>query len=113
VTLTATGTGGASTMTKTGYIQVGPDPCSNPPYKIGGTTYSYPNIQAAYESMGSDTLQIQALEFSGGLLLDQNKTVTLQGGYGCDFTSNPGDTIVSDKLTVKDGKVTIDNLIVQ
>jgi hypothetical protein len=99
-------------MTKTGYITVG-GTCSNYPYKIGGTTYSYPDIQAAYEALGSDTLQLQALEFSGGLLLDQNKTVTLQGGYGCDFTSNPGDTIVSDKLTVKDGKVTIDNLIVQ
>jgi hypothetical protein len=113
VTLTATGTGGASTMTKTGYITVGPDPCSNPPYKIGGTTYSYPNIQAAYETMGSDTLQIQALEFSGGLLLDQNKTVTLQGGYGCEFTSNPGDTIVHSSMTITGGTVTVDNMLVQ
>jgi hypothetical protein len=60
-----------------------------------------------------ETIEIQALEFTGGLLLDQNTAVTLRGGYGCDFTTNPGHTIVSDKLTVKDGKVTIDNLTIK
>ena len=78
-----------------------------------GITFSYPTIQAAYEAMGNETMQIQAMEFTGGLVLDQSTTVTLQGGFGCDFTSIPGYTIVSDKLTVSDGMVTIDNLIIQ
>jgi hypothetical protein len=112
VTLTATGSGCASTMTKTGYVTVS-GTCINPPYMIQGITCSYPTIQAAYEAMGDETMQLQALEFTGGLVLDQSKTVTLQGGFGCDFTSNPGYTIVSGKLTIEDGTVTIDNLIIQ
>jgi PKD repeat protein len=113
VALTATGTGGASTMTKTGYVMVS-GTCSNYPYKVGGSTYNYDTIQHAYDSPGTaGMVQIQALVFTGGLLLDQNKNISLQGGYGCDFTSNPGDTIVSDKLTIKDGKVTIEKLTIK
>jgi PKD repeat protein len=116
VTLTATGAGGASTMTKTGYVTVGPDACSNPPYKIGGNLVNYPTIQVAYDATNhNETMEIQALEFtvSGGLILDTLKTVTLKGGYGCDFTSNPGFTIISDKVTIKAGKATVENLIIK
>ena len=114
VTLTATGAGGASTMTKNGYITVGPDACTNGPYKIGGTPYSYDTIQHAYDSPGTaGMVQIQALVFTGGLMLNQSKNLTLQGGYDCGFTSNVGETILSDKLTVKDGKVTIDKLTIK
>ena len=90
-------------------------PCSNPPsYNIGGMIISYSTIQQAYEAPSSTgTIEIQALVFAEGLLLDQNKTITLKGGYGCDFASNPEYTIVSDKLTVQYGTVTIENLIIQ
>jgi hypothetical protein len=68
--------------------------------------------------MGSETMQIQALVLSGNtstgnLLLDQNKTVKLQGGFDCGFTSNPGATIINDKMTIKDGKATIENIIIK
>jgi hypothetical protein len=113
VALTATGIGGASTRTKPGYVTVS-GLCGNYPYKIGGSTYNYGSIQAAYESPGTaGMVQIQALVFTGGLMLNQSKNLTLQGGYGCDFTTNPGDTIVSDKLTIKDGKVTIEKLTIK
>jgi hypothetical protein len=113
VVLTATGIGGASTMTKPGYVTVS-GACGNYPYRIGGSTYNYDTIQHAYDSPGTaGMVQIQALVFTGGLVLDQNKNITLQGGYGCDFTSNPGDTILSDKLTIKDGKVTIEKLTIK
>jgi PKD repeat protein len=113
VELTATGTGGASTMTKTGFVLVGPDACSNPPYKINGTTHSYDTIQHAYDPMGSTTMQIQALVFTGGLTLNQDYNITLKGGYDCGFTSNAGESILSDKLTIKDGKATIENIIIK
>jgi hypothetical protein len=58
-------------------------------------------------------VQIQALVFTGGLMLNQSKNLTLQGGYDCGFTLNAGDTILSDKLTIKDGKVTIEKLIIK
>jgi PKD repeat protein len=113
VTLTATGAGGASTMTKTGYVVVGPDACSNPPYKINGITHSYDTIQHAYDPMGSNTMQIQALVFTGGLTLNQDYNITLQGGYDCGFTSNAGESILSDKLTIQHGKVTIEKIIIK
>jgi PKD repeat protein len=112
VALTATGASGASTRTRTGYITVS-GLCANGPYKIGRSTYNYDTIQLAYDPMGSTTMQIQALVFTGGLTLNQDYNITLQGGWGCDFTSNTGDTILSDKLTIQHGKVTIDKLIIK
>jgi PKD repeat protein len=117
VTLTATGTGGASTMTKTGYVVVS-GICGDWPYKINGSSHNYADVQTAYDSMGSETMQIQALVLSGNagtgnLLLDQSKDVTLKGGYDCGFTANPGYTIINDKMTIKDGKATIEKIIIK
>jgi hypothetical protein len=39
-----------------------------------------------------------------------NKTVTLKGGYGCGFSSNPGYTRVKGSLTISSGKVTVENI---
>ena len=113
VTLTATGASGASTMTKTGYVVVGSDACINPAFKIGGVTHDYDTIQHAYDPMGSNTMQIQALVFTGGLTLNQNYNITLQGGYDCDFISNAGESVLSDKLTIQHGKVTIEKIIIK
>jgi PKD repeat protein len=112
VTLTATGAGGASTMTKTGFIIVS-GTCSTPLYKIGGTPHDYDTIQHAYDPMGSNTMQIQALVFTGGLTLNQDYNITLQGGYDCGFTSNAGESILSDKMTIQHGKVTIDKITIK
>jgi hypothetical protein len=87
--------------------------CSNPMCRIGGVTDCYPTIQAAYNAMGNVTMQIQALTFTGDLLMDQDRTVTLQGGYGSDFMFNLWYTTLSDKLTVKGGTATIENLIIK
>jgi streptogramin lyase len=88
--------------------------CSNGPFKIGSTIYNnYPTVQAMYEAMGDATLQIQAQVFGGNLLLDQTKTIKLQGGYDCGFTTNPGVTIIKDKMTIQHGKVTIDKITIK
>jgi hypothetical protein len=90
------------------------EPCGSHTYRSGGTTHSYSAIQDAYNAMADgDTLQIPANDFTGGLQLYLNKTVKLQGGYNCDFTSNNGFSTISDKMTVKGGKVTIEKLIIK
>jgi hypothetical protein len=88
--------------------------CSNP-FKIGTMTYNYPSIHASYESMSSGTImQIRVLESSETLALDEDKTVTLKGGYGCDFSTNAGSyTIVNGSLTISKGTVTIENIIIK
>jgi hypothetical protein len=63
--------------------------------------------------MGSTTMQLQALVFTGGLTLNQDYTITLQGGYDCGFTSNAGESILSDKLTIQHGKVTIEKITIK
>jgi hypothetical protein len=99
-----------------GTVDIGADEylCSNNPFKIGGTTYYYSTIHAAYESMTSgDTMQIHASEYSEALALDLDKIVTLEGGYNCDFTSNTGYTIVNGSLTISNGTVTLENITVK
>jgi hypothetical protein len=88
--------------------------CSNNPFKIGGTIYSYASIHAAYEATTSgDTMQIHTSEYSEALALDLDKIVTLEGGYNCDFTSNTGYTTINGSLTISNGTVTIENITVK
>ncbi|HTZ18473.1 MAG TPA: LamG-like jellyroll fold domain-containing protein, partial [Dissulfurispiraceae bacterium] len=90
--------------------------CSNPPFKIGGTPYNYPTIKDAYNVLGNtETLQIRSLSFSEGQLnLDQGKSVTMSGGYDCDFITNTGSsTTVQGSVTISNGSVTVENLTVK
>ncbi len=88
-------------------------PTSGAFYRIGGEMQIHPSIQAAYDSMGSETMQIQALTFTGGLLLDHDLTVTLEGGYDSDFTLNPRYTVISGTMTISDGTATVERLIIE
>lgn len=83
-------------------------------FRTDGVTTNYASIQDAYEDLAdTKTLQIHATTLSGDLFLSQNKTVTLEGGYGCDFSSNPGYTTITDKLTIAAGKAIVENLIIK
>jgi hypothetical protein len=85
------------------------DPCGRTTFKIDGTIYGYSSIHTAYESTTS-TMLIHALEYSENLVLDENRTVTLKGGYNCGFATVTGFTTISGKLTISGGKGTIENL---
>jgi hypothetical protein len=97
------------------YTGGSPSCAANPKYKIGGgSMYVYPSIQSAYDSLiGGAVLQIQAGDFSGNLTSDQSKTVTIDGGYTCDFTSRPGYTTINGTLTINDGSMTLDRVIIR
>ena len=57
---------------------------------------------------------IQALGLTETLLLNLTIDVMLQGGYECDFPSAPpGRSTINGSLTIRDGTVTIENLIVE
>ena len=89
--------------------------CSNPKFKIGeGAMFNYPSIQAAYDGLSTgEVLEIQAAAFSGNLNLQQDISVTLDGGYLCDFSTNPEQTEIHGTLTISDGCVTVGNIIIQ
>jgi hypothetical protein len=80
-------------------------------YKIGTATPIFQTIQKAYTALNdNDTLQILTGDFTGGLLLSLPKTVKLQGGYDCTFTSNTGYSTVRTSMTVSGGKVIVERL---
>ncbi|MGO9951162.1 MAG: C1 family peptidase [Dissulfurispiraceae bacterium] len=87
---------------------------ANQPVKIGGSYFS--TIQSVFTASLSsgEVIQVQGIPMTEGLLnWNQPINVTLSGGYGCDFSSNLGFTTVLGSLTISNGCVTIQNLILQ
>jgi len=117
VTLTAYGHSGSSSVTKTGYISVGA--CGNYHYRIYGTARNFASMQAAYDSMGGDYMQgagpvqIHGIGMTGDVSMNRNKSVTLKGGYDCDFADNSGHTTVNGTITISRGRAILDNIIIR
>jgi hypothetical protein len=88
--------------------------CSHGNAKIVRTADYYPTILEAYNTcVNGDTLQLQAMEFNEDLELSHPVTVTLQGGFGCDYSSSPGFTSITGTMTINHGMITLDRLILQ
>jgi hypothetical protein len=105
-------TAGGATMTKNYYVTVWS--CTNQTVKISGTLSYYSTIQNAYNvTPDGDAVQMMALEFPESLNLQSPNTVTLQGGYGCDFSSNPWYSTINGALTINGGPVIIENVIIK
>jgi hypothetical protein len=99
-------------------VDIGADeynPCGKNTFKIGYTIASYSSIHAAYTSMTGDTImKIQAFEYSENLILDENKIVTLKGGYDCNFGTNSGSwTTINGSMTISIGTVTLENISIK
>jgi hypothetical protein len=73
-------------------------------------------IQNAYDDSAlsdSDVIQCQALVFNENLQCDMNMSVTLKGGYDPDFTNNLNYTTINGSLTITNGTVIVENIIIQ
>ena len=111
VALTATGTGGAATTTKSNYVTVAS--CPNLPVKIKETATYYPTIQEAV-ALGTDaTVQIQGLEYAENVVVENNARVILQGGYDCFYATHPMFATIHGSLTVGAGTVVIANMAIK
>jgi WD40 repeat protein len=82
-------------------------------YRIDGDPRICPSIQEAYDTMGSGTMQLQALTFGGDLLLDRDLQVAFAGGYDSDFTLNPRYTVIDGALIISSGALTVERLIIR
>jgi PKD repeat protein len=112
VSLNAIGTGGAVTLIKNNYIIV--SSCATQPVKIGGTPYYYSSIQNAYNVTGNhQSVQMQGVGIAGDVNLQNDTIIEIKGGYGCDYSTNPGFTIMQGTLSISDGTVTIENVIIK
>lgn len=110
VSLTATNPAGTNTVTKTNYINV--QPCTGPSHvQIVGKS-SYAKLQDAYNAAADgDIILAQAQVFAENLNVNRNISVSLAGGYVCDYSTNPGTTKLQGVLTTSSGTLTIKDII--
>lgn len=112
VTLTASNTSGSDSEVKTDYIIV--NPCANQPVRISGVDKGT-SIQTVYNNnaVEADVIKTQAVEFIENLSLGRPIPITLSGGHNCDYSDNPSDTAIHGSLTISDGTVTVENIVIQ
>jgi hypothetical protein len=85
--------------------------CSSQPVEIGSAGRAY--LSSAYAVAGDDdVIEIQATNLQESPNLNRLVDVTIKGGYGCGFGSNPSMTFIQGPLTISKGTVTVENLII-
>ena len=95
-------------------VQIYTCTCAPQPVTIGGTSSYYPTIQGAYnDATNGQSVQMQSSELTGDLSLAKSIYVFLEGGYGCDFSSNPDWTTIHGKVTISGGTVFVENVVIQ
>lgn len=86
--------------------------CTTLPIKMGGTLYSV--LQTTYDIATDGTVvQSMSVGFDENLDLNREVAVTLDGGYGCDYMTNPGYTTINGTLTITNGEVAVNNIVVR
>ena len=80
----------------------------------GDSTPCYPTIQEAIDaaSSGAATIKIAEGSYDEALTLSSSKDLTFQGGWDSTFTSQSSTTTVNS-LTISNGSITVDNLVIQ
>jgi hypothetical protein len=76
----------------------------------------FPLFQDAYNATldgSSTTMFANSLNLFENLVFDRNIVVTLKGGYDNSFGSNTGLTVLRGTLTITNGSVIMDNIVIQ
>jgi hypothetical protein len=94
-------------------IADGSDTCPlTMPAKIG--VVEYPDIWTAYSNASTpDTIQCHDIIYVGDFTADRAVTVTIEGGYNCDYSAVTGVTTIQGDMTIDAGEVTIENIEVE
>jgi len=89
--------------------------CQNLPVRNNGTPPEYHlTPQEAYDTEGGSTIiQSQSELFTENISMDLDKTLSLQGGYNCDYSMNTGFTIINGNIMISNGTVTLGNFILK
>lgn len=83
--------------------------------RLDGTLQTYhSSIISAYLAAGSDdTIRVWGTDFSEDFTFNQDKSVTLKGGYNQAYTANDDYTTLHGILIVKSGALTVDKLVIK
>lgn len=96
------------------------------PVRVGTNYYVAAAVNAIQDAYNTETagvgetieIDVYAQTFTGGLLLDQDKPVAIMGGFGCQFSPTPAQTVVTGDVIIGGvnsgtGSVVIDKLLIQ
>jgi len=82
--------------------------------KIAGTSFYYFTIQNAYDAaIDADTILSRDASLNGDLVIDLDKSISLEGGYDGNFSEIIGKTTIIGDLTVSSGLMTISGGILE
>jgi PKD repeat protein len=86
--------------------------CSNSPVRVGSVYYS--SLQVAYDAADNGTtIESQAFSFTGDINIDRDISVTIEGGYNCEYTGNIGKTTLIGNMTTSQGTLTTENFVIE
>ncbi len=87
------------------------DQCpSTAPVKINDLYYA--SLQTAYTAAETeDIIQSQATVFTETFNINRDISVTLQGGYNCNYTFDAGKSTLKNQLAITDGQFSPENII--
>ena len=93
-------------------IRVFEGSCLNLPVRRAGASYNA--LQDAYNGAADgDTIQSQADFFSENLDFSRNISVSIMGGYDCNYLTNVQKSVVNGTVTIRGGSVTMENIIIR
>ncbi len=89
--------------------------CSDRRVRIAGESAEYfTALQDAYDSaVQGDSIQVQNTLLTDDLIANRNISITITGGYSCDFSAVTGNTEIAGTLTISDGMISLEHLVVQ
>ncbi|MDH3976174.1 MAG: right-handed parallel beta-helix repeat-containing protein [Deltaproteobacteria bacterium] len=77
----------------------------------GSPSTAYTSVQAAYDgAVDGDIIQTRVVNITESVNFNRNISVTLEGGYGCNFDTISGITTIIGNMTLSDGTVTTENI---
>ncbi|MCB2184359.1 MAG: S8 family serine peptidase [Desulfobulbaceae bacterium] len=110
VSLTAANTLGSDFFSQSFYVDVAS--CPLLPAMID--SFDFSTLQAAYNTaIDGDIIKSHAVIFYEDLLLDRNIEVSLSGGFNCEYSNSIPATKIIGSLTISQGTVSVDNLVIQ
>lgn len=80
----------------------------------GAATNYYSSLQTAYDNASDgDTIKVQAVTLTENVNFNRNISVTLEGGYDCDYMTVVGNTGLKGMMTISGGTAKVKNFILK
>ncbi len=86
------------------------------PVRLASDSYVFcSSLQNTYENfaLSADSIEVHAVELNESLNFHAEKFVTLKGGFDCEYSANPGATVIHGIMTISNGSVTVERIVLQ